>query len=172
MVKHDIKEIIRKTLTISDNLAPELAFRAAAAKYINYSHTATFDDAIIMFNDIFEDEITNSVKIVDSSGVSRENYVTCEFMCKCLMKLYECSDFKTLLAQPNEGTLSNRLLFLKDNLRAKTGTLSCTSALLGTLKTKNNKNLVFCTIVQNSPKRKAVIKNFENRFVGLLYRKY
>ena len=76
------------------------------------------------------------------------------------------------MAQPSEGTLSTRLLFLTDNLKAKTGTLSHASALLGTMTTKQGKDVVFCIITHNSSKRKAIIKNFENRLVGLIYRKY
>ena len=50
------------------------------------------------------------------------------------------------LPTAGEGTLTHRLLPLKDNLRAKTGTLSDTSSIAGYLTTKNGNKYVFCII--------------------------
>ena len=76
------------------------------------------------------------------------------------------------MAKPGEGTLTQRLLPVKDNLRAKTGTLSKMSSITGSVKTQKGNDVLFTIIVQNSPKRKAVLKNFENTIIGIIYRKY
>jgi len=81
-------------------------------------------------------------------------------------------DFMELLAKPDEGTLKNRFLFLKDNLRAKTGTLSGVSSLLVEFKSYNKNDIIACSIIQNSQKKKSLLKDFENRLVAVLYRKY
>ena len=72
------------------------------------------------------------------------------------------------MSAPNQGTLINRMLFLKDNLKAKTGTLSNMSAIAGILNSKKNNELSFAIIIQNSPKRSAVLKNFEDNIISLL----
>lgn len=169
-VSHNIKQVSKNILHNSDNFAAEVVFRVAAAKYINYSHPATLEDAINMLSTQFL--IPEGVVIADASGVSRYNLVNSEFLNKVLLELFKDEEFKNLLATSNEGTLKDRLLFLNGNLRAKTGTLSKMSSIAGTLKTKKQNDIVFNIIIQNSPKRKAVLKNFEDSIITILYRKY
>jgi len=171
-VAHSINDISKNILLNSDNFSAEVVFKVAAAKYINYSKSATLDDAINMFRDIFKDEITDDIIIADGSGVSRYNLINTQFSVDCLNKLFKNENYKNLLATANQGTLSNRLIFLEDNLKAKTGTLSDTSSIAGTLKSKKGNDIVFTIIVQNSPKRKAILKNFENDIITVFYRKY
>ena len=171
-VSHNISDISNKILHDSKNFYSEIVFMVAAAKYINYSHVATSDDAIKMFRDIYKKHITDDIKIADGSGVSRENFVNAIFMTESLKELYSKTDLKTFLTTSNEGTLADRMLFLKDNLRAKTGTLSQTSAILGTLKTKQGRDVVFSIAVQNSSKRKALLKHFENTLITKFYRMF
>ncbi len=171
-VSHNINEVSKNILLNSDNFSAETVFKVAAAKYINYSHSATLDDAIAMFKDVFKDEITEDIVISDGSGVSRYNLVNCEFVVNCLEKLFKNENYKNLLATANQGTLANRMIFLENNLRAKTGTLSNMSSIAGTLKSKKGNDIVFASIIQNSPKRKAILKNFENNVITILYRRY
>lgn len=171
-VSHSISDISKKILLNSDNFSSEVVFKVAAAKYINYSHPATLDDAIVMFNDIYQNEITEGIKISDGSGVSRHNLVNAEFIVNCFEKLFKNKKFENLLATANQGTLSNRVGFLENNLRAKTGTLSDMSSIAGSLMSKKGSDIIFAIIIQNSPKRKAVLKNFENDVITSLYRKY
>lgn len=169
-VFHSIEQVSKSILYNSDNFASEVVFRVAAAKYIDYSHPATLDDAIEMLSNQFL--IPDGVVIADASGVSRYNLVNCEFMNKCLLELFKDEKFKSLLMSANEGTLKDRVMFLQGNLRAKTGTLSKISSIVGILKTKKDHDIVFCIITQNSPKRKAVLKNFEDNIITILFRKY
>ncbi len=171
-ISHNINEISRNILLNSDNFSAEVAFRVAAAKYVNYSHSATLDDALAMFKDVFRNELSDDIKISDGSGVSRHNLVNVEFVVNCLEKLFQNEKYKNLLATANQGTLKDRLIFLENNLRAKTGTLSDMSSIAGTMASKSGNNVVFAIIVQNSPKRKAILKNFENNVITMLYRKY
>ena len=53
------------------------------------------------------------------------------------------------LPSPGEGTLANRLLPIKNNLKAKTGTLSDISSIAGYLTTRSGKNLVFCIMLND-----------------------
>ena len=171
-ISHNINEISKNILLNSDNFSSEVVFRVAAAKYINYSHSATLDDAISMFKDVFKNEMSDDIKISDGSGVSRHNLVNAEFIVNCLEKLFQNENYKNLLATANQGTLKDRLIFLENNLRAKTGTLSDMSSIAGTLTSKSGSNVTFAMIVQNSPKRKAILKNFENNVITSFYRRY
>jgi len=171
-IEHNIKSISKPILLASDNFSAEVIFRVAAAKYINYSHSATLDDAINMFNCVFNINDDTNIKIADGSGVSRYNLINTKTLVELMEILFKDEDFKNLLATSNQGTLKDRLLFLENNLRAKTGTLSNMSSIAGTLKTKSNHDITFAIIIQNSPKRKAILKNFENNIISILYRKY
>ncbi len=169
-VSHDIKQISKNILHNSDNFAAEVVFKVAAAKYVNYNHPARLEDAISMLQNYFPFE--EGIVVSDGSGVSRYNLLSCEFMNNALLKLFKSGDFKELLPTANEGTLKDRVLFLENNLRAKTGTLSKISSVAGILKTKKGNEIVFCSIIQNSPKRAAVLKNFEDVMMSELYRRY
>ena len=63
----------------------------------------------------------------------------------------------------NEGTMTERLLFLNGNLKAKTGTLSDISSIAGYLTTKNGKKLVFCIMLNDiklSPSDKKMLEDY------------
>ena len=171
-VGHSIEEISKDILHNSDNFSAEVVFRTAAAKHINYIHSATVQDSIDMFYQINSKYTNENLKIVDGSGVSRYNLIDAKTAVEIFNKLSKETKLTSLLASADEGTLKDRMSFLKGNLKAKTGTLRDMSAIIGTLKTKKNKNVVFCSIVQNSPKRKAILKNFENDLITEIYRKY
>lgn len=171
-ISRPIQDISQGILLNSDNFMAEVTFKAAAAKYINYEHPATFDDSINMFYSIFPASNYEGVKIVDGSGVSRYNLVSARYVVDCMRELFKDENFKNLLATANQGTLKDRMIFLENNLRAKTGTLANMSSIAGALTSKSGKNLDFAIIVQNSPKRKAILKNFENNIITILYRKF
>lgn len=171
-VAHDIKEVSKDILYGSDNFCAEVVFKVAAAKYINYSKSASFDDAIKMFNDIYSKYLTEGIVITDGSGVSRYNLLNSEFIVNSFIMLLNETNIKDLMVGADEGTMKDRLVFLKDNLKVKTGTLSNMSSIVGIVTTRKNKNLVFSIIVQNSPKRKAILKNFEDTLIAVLHRRY
>ena len=155
----------------SDNFTSEVVFKVAASKYYCKDY-ATLNDAIIMFNKFYAPFLSQNDVIADASGVSRENKLSVKSIVNILNKLTKNENYKNLLPTSNQGTLAERLNFLSGNFRAKTGTMRELSSLAGIFKTRNNTNIVFASIVQDSPKRKALLKNFENTLVGLIYKKY
>ena len=171
-IGHTIEEIGTNILHNSDNFSSEIVSKVAASKYIGQSHPATNSDMIKMFYDVYKNTINEDIKITDSCGVSRANLLNTEFLVNSLNYINSTTDIKALMSAPNQGTLNNRMLFLKDNLKAKTGTLSNMSAIAGILNSKKNNELSFAIIIQNSPKRSAVLKSFEDNIISLLYRKY
>ena len=53
------------------------------------------------------------------------------------------------LPSPGQGTLTHRMLPLKDKLKAKTGTLSDISSIAGYLTSKSGKKYVFCIMTND-----------------------
>ena len=171
-VGHSIEEISKKVLHNSDNFASEVVFKVAATKYFDSENGATLDEAINMFNKFYSPYLSKNDVIADASGVSRENRLSVKTIANILNKLVKNEDYIKLLPTSNQGTLADRLLFLKDNFKAKTGTMRNLSSLAGKFKTRNNTDIVFVSIVQDSNKRKALLKNYENTLVGLIYKNY
>ena len=171
-VSHNINQISRLILHNSNNFASEIVARVAAAKYYNYQKEVDENDVSNMIYSIFSPYYSIKDVVIDASGVSRKNKLCPKTIGNILTKILADEEFKKLLATSNQGTLSQRLLFLKDNLRAKTGTLREYSSLCANFTTRNNNDIILISIVQNSPKRKALLKDYENRLVGLIYKKY
>jgi len=168
--KTPIDKVSKEILYNSDNFTAEVVFKVAAAKYINYSHPATLDDALNMFYKLYNiDE--NEIKIADGSGVSRYSLLDSNFIVDKLIELNSKTDIKSKLPTPGNGTLKDRMPMLANNLRAKTGTHLHLSSICGYLTTKNNDNIAFSVAISNSPKRKGILKNFEDRLIMEIYRK-
>lgn len=169
-VAHGIKDISKVILHNSGNFEAEVAFRVAASKY--YQKEAELDDAINMFNEIYAPYLSKGDKLADGSGVSRQNLFCAKTIINILDKLLSNEEYRNLLPTSSNGTIGERLLFLKGNLRAKTGTMRELSSFCGALKTRNNTNILFVSIVQDSKLRKSLLKNFENTLIGIIYKKY
>ena len=104
----------------------------------------------------------SSIRIVDGSGVSKNNLVTADFVTEFLM-LNRNNSVLEKLPHPGEGTLSQRLIPIKDNLRAKTGTLSNISSIAGFLTSKSGKKYAFCIMINDiklSPSDKKMLEDY------------
>ena len=168
-VSRNIKEYSDDILLNSDNFITEVIAKVCASNY--YKKSATFNDEIKMFDEIYQLSL-NDIKIADASGVSRQNLITTEFYINAIEMLYNKTQIKNLLMNANEGTMKDRGLFLQNNLKAKTGTLRSHSSIFADLTTKNNNNIVLISIEQDAVLRNALLKNFEDMLIGLIYRKY
>lgn len=165
--KHPISTAMDDILKNSNNMVAETVFKVAGGKYSK--ETGSMDAAIEMLNDYYKKlgVNTENIKIVDGSGVSKNNLITSDFVTEVLTKStkdksYE--SFKSHMAIPGEGTLKDRMLYFKDNLRAKTGTLTNVSSIAGYLRAKNGKTYAFCIIV-NDPKSKSADKKAFEEYV-------
>ena len=174
-IKHPISQAQTAVLKNSNNMIAETVFKLAGGKYTG--STGSIENAVQMFNAYCKNNglNTSDIKIVDGSGVSKNNLMTSDFMTGFLVKLAATNDFaeyKTSLPTSNEGTLANRMLYFKDNLRAKTGTLSDISAITGYLTAKSGKTYAF-NIMINDPKSKSSDKKMlEEYILRALYNNY
>lgn len=161
---HKISEAVPAILKNSNNLVAESVFKAAGAKYVN--NTGSLNNSLNMLNNYFEKMSINqsNIKIVDGSGVSKNNIITAEFMCDFLVKIADNKDFINSMPTAGEGTLSTRMLYFKNNLRAKTGTLSDVSAIAGYITTRNGKTYAFDIMINDAKSHNSEKKLWKNIF--------
>ena len=140
-VTHDMNSAVNDIFKNSNNMVTETLFKLAGKKYCNLE-TGTDASGIKMFNDYcLRNKLDNSrIRITDASGVSKNNLVSADFVTEVL---YVNKDNKIMekLPAPGEGTLTHRMLTIKDNLRAKTGTLSDISSIAGYLTSKSGQKI-------------------------------
>ena len=163
-VSHDIELAIKDTLKNSDNRVSETMFKLAGAKHLGLE-TGSDTAGIKMFNDYCtKNGLDNSrIRIADGSGVSKNNLISAKFITEFLL-LNKDNEVLQTLPTPGEGTLTHRMLPLKNNLKAKTGTLADISTIAGFLTSKNGKKYVFC-IMTNDMKMSASDKKMLEDFI-------
>lgn len=159
-IKHPILIAQKDILKHSNNLVAETVFKVAGGKYVQ--NTGSADSALKMFDAYCKKIGVNSenIKLVDGSGVSKNNLMSAAFMTDFLVaqsKLPAFDMFQKSMATAGEGTLTDRMLYFKGNLRAKTGTLSDISAITGYI-TSQSGNLYAFDIMINDAKSKPIDK--------------
>ncbi|MBQ7286239.1 MAG: D-alanyl-D-alanine carboxypeptidase [Candidatus Gastranaerophilales bacterium] len=168
-VSHSIKSISRLILHNSDNFATEIVLKVAAAKYYKKSQ-ASYNDVVNMLNEQYT--LSDNETIADASGVSRKNLLKPTTISNLYLEFLKDEEFKKLLQTSHQGTMTDRLIFLKNNLRIKTGTMRKLSAICADVKTRNDNEILITAIIQDENKRKALLKNFENSLIGIIYKHY
>ena len=174
-VQHGILPMLGLIIKNSDNLVAESLFKAAGAEWAEAQ--GSFENSKKMLDASFEKLGIDAqdIRIVDGSGVSKNNLMTADFMANFLVYLSEQDGFENiemLLPTPSEGTLKNRMLYFKDNLRAKTGTLADTSAIAGYITSKRGKTYAFDIMINDAKTSSADKKNIEEQILRSLYMNY
>lgn len=171
-IEHDINSALDDILKNSNNMVTETLFKLAGRKYAGLS-TGTDKSGIDMFENYCKKIHVDSskIRITDASGVSKNNLVSSDFVTDFLIANKD-NPLYDRLATPGEGTLSLRMLPIKNNLKAKTGTLSNVSSLAGFLTSKSGKKYAFCIInndISLSPSDKKIIEDYIVREIYLKY---
>ena len=171
-IKHPISQAIKAILMDSNNFVAETVFKLAGAKLVNNTGSLQHSQEMLnaYFNKIGID--AQDIKIVDGSGVSKNNIITGNFMTDYLVKQFKNETLKNSMPTAGEGTLKNRMLYFKDNLRAKTGTLSDVSSIAGYITSRSGKTYAF-DIMINDPKTKSNDKkSLEEYIIRDIYTSY
>ena len=171
-IKHPIASAQEDILKKSNNMVAETVFKLAGGKFAK--ETGSTASAVEMLKDYYKRQgiSTENINIVDGSGVSKNNLVTADFMTDILSNAPSSpcfEDFKSHMATPGEGTLTDRMLYFKDNLKAKTGTLSNISAIAGYLTMNSGKTFAFCIITNDSKSNDGDKKAFEEYVLRMAY---
>lgn len=167
-VMHPISNAIDDILKNSNNMVAETVAKLAGAKA--YNDRGTDINGIKVFNAYCQKiGIDNSkIRLTDASGVSKNNLVTTDFISEYLVKNKDSKVLEHLPA-PGQGTLTHRMLPIKENLRAKTGTLSDTSSIAGFLSTKNGNKYAFAIIVNDTTSTIPDMKTLEDYLIREAY---
>lgn len=156
-------------------MSAETLFKVAGGKFVN--NTGAIKNSVKMFDEYCKKNDLNNenIRITDGSGVSKNNLMTADFMTDFLVLQTKQNNFEKYMQTfptAGEGTLKNRMLYFKDTIYAKTGTLSDISAICGYIKTRNG-NLVAFDIMINDPKSSSSAKKTtEEQIIRAIYNKY
>ena len=172
-VKHPIDDAVSEIMLNSNNMAAESLFKIAGGHYAKTTGSA--QNAVEMLFAYLDKIGLNSsdIKVVDGSGVSKNNLATSDFMTSFLTAQYKISpDYPKMFAPAGEGTLTNRMLYFGDKLRAKTGTLSDVSAITGYITTVKGKVLAFNIMINDAkskPSEKKMLEEYILRAIQISY---
>ncbi len=168
-VSHNISQAKTDILKNSDNYVSETLFKLAGGKYKH--STGTFEAGKEMFNDYCKrmNLDDSQIHIVDASGVSKNNLMVSDFMTDFLILNRE--ELEPMMATSGEGTMADRLLYLKGNLKAKTGTLANVSTITGYIATQNGHKYAFSIMINDAKSKKHDKKLLEDNLIKTLYLK-
>ena len=171
-VNHAITAAMNAVLKNSNNLVAESVFKAAGAKFVN--NTGSLEHSQQMLKNYFQKAGINAedIRIVDGSGVSKNNLVTSEFMTNFLVSMSNDDNFVNSLPTAGEGTLSTRMLYFKNNLRAKTGTLTDVSAIAGYITARSGKKYAFDIMINDPKSKPQEKKSLEEYIIRDIYANY
>ena len=167
-ITHPISQAVEDILKNSSNLASETLSKLAGGKV--YEDMGTDIDGIKVFNNYCKKLglDTSRIRIVDASGVSKNNLINADFISEFLVKTKDNPLMQNLPAA-GEGTLTQRMLPLKDNLKAKTGTHGDLSSIAGYLTTKKGNKYAFCIIINDTTATISDMKSLEDYFIREAY---
>lgn len=171
-IKNPITSVIPNILQRSNNLMSESVFKLAGGA--KYGATGTDELAVSAMNDFYKTLKVNSETVIikDGCGVSRNNLVSVNWMTEILDKIYKDKNFESFkdnMAQPGDGTLSERLYDLRGDAWLKTGSLSNISAIAGYIKSQDGHTYSIAIFTQNFKENQKIIKKFEDEIITLIY---
>ena len=169
----ELFDVVKIMLEKSDNYIAEHIFRSIGANIYGLGST---ENSVKVYENLLFSKLGLLKKnyiIADGSGLSMYNLLSPQLLNSLNYFMYTKYKEKYLdiLATPGEkSTIENRFKF--STLWAKTGTLYSDSGISGIIKTKKN-NLYFFTLMENNyTSSNLEIKEFETKFLTLLYENY
>lgn len=169
-ITHSISDIIPDILKNSNNMASETVMKVAANKAFN--QTGTDINGTKLFISYCQNLglNTSGIRVVDASGVSKNNLMYADFISDYLIKNKNNKTLQELPA-PGEGTLKERMIPLQGSLKAKTGTLSDISGISGYLTGKSGKKYAFSIMINDPNSTESDKKSLEDYLIRELWLK-
>lgn len=167
-ISHPISRAIVDVLKNSNNLVSETLMKLAGGIHANDRGSDVY--GIRLFKSYCEKLGIDysKIKLADASGVSKNNLLNADFISEFLVKNKDINAY-TYLATPGQGTLTHRMLPLKDNLHAKTGSLADISSIAGFLTTKKGNDYTFCIIINDPTSTASDMKSLEDYLIREIY---
>lgn len=168
-VSHSIQDIRDAILVKSNNMASESLFKIAASKSTG---VGSFENGLKALEEYCKNNNIKieDIKLVDASGVSKNNLLTADFVTEFLANPVN-AELKNALPTAGQGTLNNRMLYISDKLHAKTGTLADVSAIAGYIDSKNGNTYAFCIMISDPKSKNSDKKMLEEYLIREIYTK-
>ncbi len=174
-ITHSITQAKKDVYENSNNLVAETVFKLAGAKYTK--KTGSFENSYKVVEDFAKTNAIDlsGVKIVDGSGVSKNNMTTTKFMTEYLVQVSKNYGHEKVISalpypNPESSTLKNRMLYLGNKLHAKTGTLADVSGIAGYIETRKGNKYAFSILINDAKSTKIEKKTFEELILRAIYR--
>ena len=174
-IDHSIDSALIRINKMSYNLGAENLLKALGAEAMGAP--GTFQSGLRVVKDYLTQVgiDTTDIILVDGSGVSMYNLFSPADMIRLLRAEYKSRNnferfYATLPIAGVDGTLKNRMkgTHAEGNVRAKTGSLTGTSALSGYVTTADQKLLAFSIMNNHFPGESKAIREVQNRILELL----
>ncbi|MFA6980702.1 MAG: D-alanyl-D-alanine carboxypeptidase [Ignavibacteriaceae bacterium] len=170
-----LKEYLRTVNKRSDNFLAECLFKIVGAISSGKEGSA-FYAAQTINKFLYDNDVpSEGTKIVDGSGLSRNNQVSVGSITGLLEKIYfdiryYDTFYNSLSTAGTDGTLRNRMKdpMLDVNFRGKTGTLNGASSVSGYLKLKNGDDIIISMIFEFSKNSNNYYRNVEDKIIEKL----
>lgn len=170
-----LKEYLRTVNKRSDNFLAECLFKIVGAISSGKEGSA-FYAAQTINKFLYDNDVpSEGTKIVDGSGLSRNNQVSVGSIVGLLEKIYfdiryYDTFYNSLSTAGTDGTLRNRMKdpMLDVNFRGKTGTLNGASSVSGYLKLKNGDDIIISMIFEFSKNSNNYYRNVEDEIIEKL----
>lgn len=170
-----LKEYLRTVNKRSDNFLAECLFKLVGAVSSGKEGSA-FYAAQTINKFLYDNDVpSEGTKIVDGSGLSRNNQVSVGSITGLLEKIYfdiryYDTFYNSLSTAGTDGTLRNRMKdpSLEINFRGKTGTLNGASSVSGYLKLKNGDDIIISMIFEFSKNSNNYYRNVEDEIIEKL----
>lgn len=167
-ITHPLSKAVDDILKNSNNMVSETVSKLAGGK--RYDDRGSDINGIKVFN-AYCDRMGldhSKIRLTDASGVSKNNLINADFISEFLVKNKDNPVMEHMPA-PGEGTLTHRMLPLRENLRAKTGTHGDSSAIAGILTSKSGNKYAFCIIINDTTSTIPDMKTLEDYLVREAY---
>ena len=167
-ITHDLNRALDDILKSSNNLVYETLSVLAVNKYRATQSETTLAEIELFNKYCTKNKLdTSGIKIPDNN-FSGANLVSTNFIVDFLI-LNKDNKIMEHLPSPGEGSLTDRLLPMKNSLKAKTGAIGNSSVLAGYLVSKSCKKYGFCIINNDSKQTIADKKALEDYIVREAY---
>lgn len=171
-----LRVLINDMMKKSDNIIAGALFKKIGQLFTR--HPGSWENGRVAVSSILSNKIglyTAGLKILDGSGLSPYNRATPIQMMKILDFAYHHYqtgyDFiSSLPIAGMDGTLKHRMNHLSGKIRAKTGTISGVTSLVGYAITKNKETLAFVIMINTDKNMNWQYKAMEDKIVSALTR--
>lgn len=172
IISHSLQDVLKEINQNSNNLAAEILIKHLANA--KTEKTGTTKDGLEVVKNFYIQNYVDmqNICLVDASGASMNDYVTADFMTNALFVIRNSNNFDIIensLSDTNKGTFKGRLPELAGKVKAKTGTLANTSAVIGYIKTSSGRDLTFAILLDNMPFG-INAKEMENNLLKAIYK--